>query len=203
MRITESALRRIIRETLLAEAAMTPKDANDNGIRFEMSKWKYKTEITAHQDSREVGYITSVLEPGGRHKDSEGEPGQGSPRVWSISLSGTASGTTGLGPLLYDLMIDAISPDLLASDRFTVSPSAKRVWDYYLTSRPDIEAIQLDNPEDFLTPQPDDNFIQQSAMNLDGFEGWPQSSLSKAYRRKDGRTPTLNTLWRLGLLEMT
>ena len=192
MRITENQLRRIIREELLREAAMTPKDANDNGIRFEMSKWKYKTEITAHQDSREVGYITSVL-----------EPGQGSPRVWSISLSGTASGTNGLGPLLYDLMIDAIHPDLLASDRFTVSPSAKRVWDYYLTSRPDIEAIQLDNPEDFLTPQPDDNFIQQSAMNLDGFDGWPGSSLSKAYRRKDGRTPTLNTLWRLGLLEMS
>lgn len=67
----------------------------------------------------------------------------------------------------------------------------------------DVEVIQLDNPDDFLTPQPDDNFSQQSAMNLDGFEDWPGSSLSKAYRRKDDRTPTLLALWNLDILQMS
>jgi hypothetical protein len=188
MRITESTLRRLIRETLLTEAMVTPEAAAKMGLAFELNNDGRYIDVvaTGHAGS---GSISAKLIDNGHM------------RIWSVESSRVE--LSGLGPLLYDLVMDAAHPDPITSDRGAVSTSAKRVWDYYLNSRSDIEAIQLDNPDDFLTPQPDDNFSQQSAMNLDGFEGWPQSSLSKAYRRKDDRTPTLLALWNLDVLSMS
>jgi hypothetical protein len=86
-----------------------------------------------------------------------------------------------------------------------VSPDARRVWKYYRKHRGDIESMQLDDPDDTLTPVEDDNCEQSSAMiwSDDKFgheDHWPDSALSKAYRRKDGGTPTLDELQELGLV---
>jgi hypothetical protein len=86
-----------------------------------------------------------------------------------------------------------------------VSDDARRVWDYYHERRPDIESIQLDDLDNTLTPVEDDNCEQNSAMiwsddNFGDEDSWPDSSLSKAYRRAVDGTPTLDELQELGLL---
>lgn len=66
MKITQALLRRIIREALLTEAAMTPADARNRSIRFEMSRSRAKVKITAFKEDEEdieVGYIAADLIP--------------------------------------------------------------------------------------------------------------------------------------------
>ena len=191
MRVNESLLRGLIRETLLTEAAMTPVRASELGIRFQVRKYAYHAAIYAHKEGRD-GPV-AILEAGSR----TGDPCAG---AWAIAYS--HSRIDGLGPLMYDLMIDVISPNPLAPDRGVVSRDAKRVWDYYLTRRDDIEAIQLDDLDNTLTPEEDDNCLQVSATDRKhGEVDWTSSSLSKAYRRKGGIRPTFDELDRLGLID--
>lgn len=191
MRITEQSLRRLIRETLLTEAAITPQAALDMGITLQVNKHEEDmVEIVAYKDGEEVANLAAT---------KNDNPCNG---AWGIYWAETK--IDGLGPLLYDLMFDVISPAPLMADRNEVSPDAKRVWDFYLKNRNDIEEFQLDSMDNFFTEKPDDNCGQGSADNWASIEGgeWFENSLSKAYARRDGRTPTLNTLWRLGNLDM-
>jgi hypothetical protein len=199
MRITESALRRIIREALFAEAAITPETAEERGITFVVDVTLRNIEITVIRggdDTAVVGQLHAGKIEESRSIDQKG--------VWAINKSN--SSIKGLGPLMYDLMIDLIHPASLVSDRLLVSKDAKRVWDYYMNNRNDVEALQLDNLEDELTPGlKDDNYDQNSAENwaFTDRQPWYDSSLSKAYRRKDrGSTPTLDALEGLGIIDI-
>ena len=198
MRITESKLRRIIREALLAEAAMTPETAEERGITFKVDITLRNIEIVVVEvddDTAVVGQLYAGKIEESRSLDQKG--------VWAIYKSN--SSISGLGPLMYDLMIDLIHPAALVSDRLMVSKDAKRVWDYYMNNRDDVEALQLDNLEDELTPGfKDDNYDQNSAENwaFTDRQEWYDSSLSKAYRREGGGTPTLDALEGLGIIEI-
>lgn len=204
MRITEGQLRRIIREELLRESAMEPKSAKRNGIYFDVKKREHFVEITAFKGripwnraganvpgSQKVGFLSST------------ESDEPCSEAWEIDMAKVS--INGLGPLLYDLMLDLVNPHPLMSDRAEVSPDARRVWDYYRDNRGDIESIQLDDPDDTLTPVEDDNCEQSSAMiwsddNFGDEDSWPESSLSKAYKRAAPGTPTLDELQELGLI---
>jgi hypothetical protein len=186
MRITERQLRRIIREELLAEASMTPLEARHHDIRFEMRKWRDKVKIVALQGEEEIGWIAADLIP---HEYM---------RVWEVTQSSVEK--RGLGPLLYDLAMDAVAPDSLASDRHTVSYSARQVWDYYLNNRGDVRHLQLDDPYNTLTPTDRDNYQQRSALRWGG--ELEDSSLSKAYMKRSGGTPTLDTLQGMGIIDV-
>ena len=191
--LVESSLRRIIREALLTEAAMTPREAKLRGLNFKVEKQDDYVEISVYEQGRKwVGSLSS---------HAEEDPCSG---AWTID--GSYSQINGLGPLMYDLMIDLIHPHPLASDRAEVSPDARRVWDSYLDRRDDMEVIQLDDPDNTLTPVDDDNCEQSSALiwadEVAGDEDeWPESSLSKAFRRPTGEgTPLLDELQDLGLI---
>ena len=188
MRITESTLRQLIRETLLTEAAMTPAQAGGLGIKFQIRKYPDSAVIYARKEGRDMAVGTLSSSP-------TGDPCSD---AWEIVFS--QARIDGLGPLMYDLMIDIISPHPLMSDRIEVSKDAKRVWDYYRDRRGDIEQVQLDDEINTLTPGPDDNCYQKSAK-LHDRGNWVGSSLSKAYRRKGGGTPTFDELQHLGLIE--
>jgi hypothetical protein len=192
MRITEGQLRRIIREELLRESAMNPRAAARRGIELKVKKRENFIEISALTSSgARVGFLSST---------ENDDPCSG---AWEID--GAESKIDGLGPLLYDLMIDLVHPHPLMSDRAEVSDDARRVWDYYRDRRGDIESIQLDDLRNTLTPVEDDNCEQSSAMiwsddNFGDEDSWPDSSLSKAYRRAAPGTPTLDELQELGLI---
>jgi hypothetical protein len=188
MRITESTLRSLIREALLTEVAMTPAYASELGLRFQIRKYPESAVIYARKEGRDsaVGTLsaTSTVAP--------------CSDAWQIVFS--QARIDGLGPLMYDLMIDVISPHPLMSDRKDVSDAAKRVWNYYHDRRDDIEKLHLDDEFNTLTPELDDNCYQTSAKLHDKGD-WSSSSLSKAYRRKGGGRPTLDALVRLGLVD--
>jgi hypothetical protein len=183
------ALRRLIRETLLTEAAMTPALASELGIKFQVRKYPDSAVIYARKEGRESAVGTLSASPTG---DPCGD-------AWEIVFS--MARIDGLGPLMYDLMIDVISPHPLMSDRIEVSKDAKRVWDYYRDRRDDIEQVQLDDEINTLTPEPDDNCYQKSAKLHDKGD-WTSSSLSKAYRRRGGGRPTFDELSRLKLIDV-
>jgi hypothetical protein len=112
----------------------------------------------------------------------------------------------GHGPLLYEVVIEFVSTYLNACikpDPSSVSEEAITVWEKYL-QRSDVIAKQLDiNPDDInyykkeypdqfedeghrklkpLTPQTSDDTSQFSAMDHMGYM-WPESPLSKSYRK--------------------
>jgi len=189
MKISESLLRRIVRSELLRESAVTPEEADRKGVTFTVKQSNALIEIIATRRDETVGVLRAEMT-----RDPCAD-------AWEITRS--KSKIDGMGPLLYDLMIDLVSPDPLTSDRGSVSADAKRVWDYYMSRRPDIESIPLDNRRNERTPEPDDNCIQASAMmwsNQDG-KPWHELSLARAYKRADGGTPMLDALDDLGIIE--
>lgn len=186
MRITESQLRTIIRRSLLTEAAKRPQDVPPDVM------------IVCRQSAGIGGSVTfrpivkrarmSVI---GMVTWDEGKPGK--PNAVT-----TASADPGWGPLLYDMAMEMSGDRGLMPDRVSVSEEARAVWDYYMWKRPDVEHVQYDNRWNELTPTPNDNVEQLSAEEDPTAKPWYRSSLSKAYRRKDGRTPTLDALEAMG-----
>ena len=98
-----------------------------------------------------------------------------------------------LGPLLYDVALELAGKHGLMSDRRDVSPSARRVWDYYLNSRSDVRSVQLDDELGSLNENESDDCNQSSAGTA-----WLESSLSKVYYKHG--TPVLDALRKRGLL---
>ena len=99
----------------------------------------------------------------------------------------------GWGPMLYDVAMEfaSLNGGGLISDRGGVSPSARKVWAYYMNSRSDVTAHQLDDPDNTLTPEEEDNCNQVVAgFDIEGPDtysprevdvDWVKSPLSKRY----------------------
>lgn len=195
-KLAEHKLRQLIREFyLLTEAALSPSDAQRKGIKFKIKDRRQAEyiEIRAYyrNDDTTAGFLSC-------HKEND-------PCLGAWSIDGSYVYIDGLGPLMYDLMIDLVNPDPLTSDRVNVSYNAQRVWDYYHAKRPDIRSQQLDDIEEPRTKDPEDDCVQSSARiwsdDTHGTEEmWPDSSLSKAYSRDDRKTPILDALLELGLI---
>ena len=126
-------------------------------------------------------------------------------RAGAVVQSATAK--TGMGPLAYDVAIEAQEGMGLISDRTTVSSDARAVWDYYLNNRPDVEVIQLDDPFNSLTPEDEDNCDQEVAGGRHAMYGgerdrgkdWIDSPLSKLYKKSG--TPVMDELRKRGMLK--
>lgn len=126
-------------------------------------------------------------------------------RAGAVVQSATAK--TGMGPLAYDVAIEAQEGMGLISDRTTVSSAARAVWDYYLNNRPDVEVIQLDDPFNSLTPEDEDNCDQEVAGGRHAMYGgerdrgkdWIDSPLSKLYKKSG--TPVMDELRKRGMLK--
>jgi len=123
------------------------------------------------------------------------------------SVVQSATAKTGLGPLAYDVAIELTGGLGMISDRSTVSKDARAVWDYYLNNRPDVEAVQLDDPFNSLTPEDKDNCDQEVAGGRHAMYGgerdrgsdWIKSPLSKLYRKSG--TPVMDELRKRGMLK--
>ena len=176
--------------------ALTPKQAADLGVTFQVRKSGSEVKVEALWGEETIGEIEAHKVTGIPCENNRGYTGF--QVVWAQSLS-RVSGIRNLGPLLYDIMLDLVYPHPLMSDRAEVSPDAFRIWTYYLKNRPDIEHFQLDDPENSLTDNPDDNCWQISSQNWGGRD-WAVTPLSKAYFRKNGGTPILDECRKLGIL---
>ena len=122
---------------------------------------------------------------------------------------------SGWGPMLYDVAMEVASEvgGGLTPDRSSVSDSAQNVWNYYLSSRGDVQSHQLDltdsdiaNATKFLkpplalqklTPDIEEDDCKQIKSVRAHREEWDQSSLSKRYTKPPS---TMNALRAAGRL---
>ena len=197
-------LREYIRETLLLES-VDPKimsmidELEANGGYAEVFPDRVilfqPTENTPRRWVAMVAYETVVgAYAGGRCGGAD-----------SVVQSATAK--TGLGPLAYDIAIELTGGLGMISDRATVSKDAEAVWNYYLNNRPDVEAVQLDDPFNSLTPEDGDNCDQEVAGGRHQMYGgerdrgadWIKSPLSKLYKKSG--TPVMDELRKRGMLK--
>ena len=121
--------------------------------------------------------------------------------AWMI---GSTQATRGWGPLLYDVAMEyaTMNGGGLISDRGAVSPSARKVWDYYMNNRGDVTGIQLDDLKNTLTPEEEDNCLQKVATydttgDMPKNTDWTKSSLSKRWTKPP---TTINALKAAGKL---
>ena len=109
-------------------------------------------------------------------------------KAWMV---GGAAASHGWGPLLYDVAIEWATKSGgkngggLISDRGSVSDDAQGVWNYYMNSRSDVKAHQLDDLANTRTPPEDDNCSQDIARStVTGmYSFWWESALSKRYTK--------------------
>lgn len=187
-------------EQYLDEAAKTPSDLEILSVGVQISPYRETIRIwlfdldtgkRLKRGDRIYGDISIEKAPFQRLSGDTG-PCLGGYIVKSIEA------TRGYGPLLYDVAIEVASSKAsgLVPDRFSVSPEASKVWDYYLKRRSDVQAVQLDDMENTLTSDPSDNCNQHSAV--DHGQDFPGGSLTMLYMKRG--TPTINSLRKLGLL---
>ena len=125
-----------------------------------------------------------------------------------------ATSPDGWGPLLYDIAMEYVGSEGIMCDRSSVSADAASVWDFYLKSRPDVKAVQLDyNKEPFVTPKdrsddcPAYTFIKHSfnmsgnGITTDNFEGSFLDHWSTKKYIKLGGTPIIDQLNNMNILE--
>lgn len=113
---------------------------------------------------------------------------------WYVNL--TSRTTEGMGPLLYEVLIEFISHYKKASlkpDPRSVSGAARFVWQNF-DLRDDIKKIQLDvnkamvdnYPEmQQITPFEPKDDTQQFSASYDNPDDWTQSPLSRAYKKNN------------------
>lgn len=103
--------------------------------------------------------------------------GEGAGEVYAQDIGGglysvaSSSATQGYGPRLYDVIMESVtqSGNKLVSDRSRVSNSAKRVWEYYLTKRGDVEKTPITDISKWYTgPQ-----LDMSKFTSDDPKTWP------------------------------
>ena len=191
-------LREYIKE-LLTEAAKGPADLPE-GVFVEIieqgehAKFRY-----AYKESWSENPFGSTSPRG---KVAIMKPDHPCGDAWEVVLSGAQSGW---GPMLYDVAMEWATQNGggLVSDRSHVSPSAREVWNYYLSNRGDVQSVQLDDLKNTMTPEEEDNCEQQSATIGRSSAGVPknldfqESPLSKRYTKAP---TTMNALKAAGKL---
>ena len=174
-------LREYIR-ALLTEAANGPQDL-PHGIFVKIFDEREKVLVQyVEEDGNPVGHgrtipspentpwgsITMYRSPTGDYNLLGGNCGD----AWVVMDS---SALPGWGPMLYDVAMEfaTLNGGGMMSDRGGVSPSARKVWAYYMNNRPDVTAHQLDDPENTLTPEEEDNCDQEVAgYDITGPDDW-------------------------------
>ena len=195
-------IREYIRGMLLTEAAKKPADLPDE---YFIRRWvldrgpgrkaaefeimKYLEDGTTRPAYKSIDDVYGYIDIDSLKVEELG-PCNGAYKI------GYANAGSGWGPMLYDLAMEWATSNGggLIADRWTVSQSARKVWDYYLNNRSDVVAIQLDDRNNRLTPEDEDNCDQTVIDDVD----WPDSPLSKVYRKPDDSTT--RELTRLGKL---
>lgn len=196
MLITASKIKQIIREALLHEAAFSPENLPEGvTFRLEASKSWGVILLVAFQWDFEIGRIEARM----RDEEIHG------PCLGAFVVGFARSQIKGLGPLMYDIVMEAATEigGGLISDRHLVSSSALNLWHHYKTSRKsEVESDQLDSraAEDNFTRDTKPNDCDSTlAKNLVGSK-WADHPISRAYR-KPGMV-TIRQLNDMGLIKV-
>ena len=206
---TAGRVKQMIDELEKFKSQIIIKDNNPDAVTIE-----YKYAFT--DGTRLQGSINCRSSKGVRlGRDDTKGIGQGEVNsTWYVTL--TSQTTDGMGPLLYEVLIEYISSRknaALKPDCTSVSDEARAVWEKF-DKRSDIKKIQLDvdnstvlnrrrGGQDIEQLTPDnveDDTKQNTAIYDKGIDDWSSSSLSRAYRKDN--TDLINDLLSRNLIEM-
>ena len=109
---------------------------------------------------------------------------------WGASTVETSAANPGWGPFMYDIVMSQEGG--LTPDRTSVSGAARGVWEKYKTSRPDVEAKPLDDPERPRTKTKQDDTSQFHGDDAP-FGELPTNPLNYAYFLESG-APDVSSL---------
>ena len=184
MKLLREYIRELLAESIDPNIMSQIDKAEKLGIKMELHVGGLYGSVTVFDGHDIIGGVDWEKPEGGKCNGAE-----------MVSSSGMSHG---LGPLLYDVAIEA-SLGLMA-DRGEVSSEAEAVWRRYMAGRPDVEVIQLDDLKNTLTPGEYDNCDQEVAMDYEGPNGWMDSPLSKMYKKSG--TPVIDELRSRGVLRV-
>jgi len=194
-----SRLRSLIREVVVSldEASATPSSLPP-GFRVDvetgMSSPPASRRMRASYVPSILGWYVRILDEDGNMVGSIRVEKRGSNQVGSLNkdncldayeVTQVATKIKGLGPLMYDIAAELAGEKGIMSDRFSVSPSARRIWDFYITQRTDVEIKQL----------PDD--CNMTAASEEG--DWESSPLSKVVVKRN--RSVIDELESLGIID--
>jgi len=138
-------LRQYIRQMLLTEAMKMPSDLSDSMYVLIEDTFKGYFEITI------IDYAEPYPQDGEIAQLQVKKSRLPCDNAWEIV--GAGAQIDGFGPLVYDIAMEYVGSEGLMCDRSSVSEEAARVWEYYLNSRSDVRAVQLDHHnKPFVTP---------------------------------------------------
>jgi len=137
-------LRQYIRQILLTEAMKMPSDLSDSMYVLIEDTFTGYFEITINDYAEAYPHDGVIAELQVKKSRLPCD------NAWEI-IGAFAEG--GFGPMVYDIAMEYVGSEGLMCDRSSVSDEAARVWDYYLSNRSDVRAVQLDNHrQPFVTP---------------------------------------------------
>ena len=147
----------------LVEGAKTADDLPDGVVIVAYDDDTSVTIVYGNADADHRSYTASVENSpikGEIHIGKIANPPCGD--AWRVGLS---TADDGWGPLLYDVAMEWASRygGGLIPDRVSVSKEARKVWKYYLNNRSNVQAHQLDDEDNTLTPGDEDNCNQRVA----------------------------------------
>lgn len=155
-------------------------------------------DVTAWSRIPRKGFISKSPQRIGRVEAEKPSSGGGDcDGAWEVYWSDVSEYYSGLGPLLYDIVMELTGQDGLMSDRGSVSDDADRVWKFYDTYRsPEVRSYQLDNLDNDLTPREEDNCSMEVASEKSGYETheWSTSPHSRRYTKEPGLIKHLEEL---------
>ena len=151
-------LREYIRE-LLTEAAKGPTDLPEGVLVEIIEKGDHAVFRYAYKEPWSDNPFASESPRGKVSIMTPDDPCGG---AWEVAL---ADAQSGWGPMLYDVAMEWATQNGggLVSDRASVSPAARGIWNYYLSNRSDVQSFQLDDLQNTITPEEEDNCVQHAS----------------------------------------
>lgn len=141
--LTIGEIRSYVR-SLFTEAAVNPASAKSEGLAMFVRAYGGYTDYVLYRSAQALesfakgdderllrSIVACMTVNGGLSSECGG-----------AAVVSSSAAVKGYGPLLYDAVM-SLHPEGLAPDRNKVSPAAQRVWQYYLTNRPDVEKVSL------------------------------------------------------------
>jgi hypothetical protein len=125
---------------------------SDTGVRIEL----------IGSDRAEISYVSDNPDSPIKGEIIIARPSEPCGDAWVMQWSKTVDGW---GPFLYDIAIEWATwkGGGIVPDRGSVSKDARKIWKYYLNNRSDVQAHQLDDLNNTLTPEDEDNCDQSIA----------------------------------------
>ena len=175
-------LRQLIREMVISEAALTPRDLVDYGYHIEIRQGRVLSRVEIISAGTPTGYLQFSSQ-----QDFDGE-------CLGSNVINSVKAPHGFGPLLYDIAMELSGKKGLTPDRREVSKDALKVWSYYLNSRDDVSTEQLDDLFGSITPTNDADDCRQSASynswDITNFTNSPEATDAEySSEYSDGQAP--------------